>query len=194
MRLFGMEIKVGNDEQLLQDLTVIFSNYNVLGCHSSDASLRFDIIEDGACSRIVKSATPSFQVTNSKQKLVHFVAIDNCFFSNSDSYHGKRIDCIVFDDSDFCFVELKLNVTSGKTRLQRTQEAIEQLGAIIEFFRMSFRSFSRDFLSLGFNCEAYVVFPTFVYPKDRSGAKNRMVRFALLHGVRLLEDNKKTFQ
>ncbi len=180
------------DSELIEDIKNIFSEHNLSGCYAVETGCEFDIVEIDDRSCIKNGIAPSFKISNPNLKSVRFIAIDHCFITDATGYTGKRNDCVIFDDIDFCFIELKLNVTSHKTRRERTKEAMEQLEAGIDYFKANFHKSSKNFMSLGFNYEAYIVFPTPVYPKIMASGTNRQAKFAKL-GVKLIEDNKKTF-
>ena len=181
------------DSQLLDDFKSIFAEEKLTACYASNSNSQFDIIENKGISCIVQNIEPSFKVKNPEQFIVHFLAVDQCLFSSSDSYKGKRSDCVLFNEADFCFVELKLDVASIKHRRERTAEAIEQIGATIEHFVEVFNHNSKDLMSFGFNYEAYIAFRTKVYPRDPAAAKNRKVKFAARYNVKLFEQNWKEF-
>ncbi len=187
---------MGKDQQLIKDFKTIFNNHDWQGCYSSNSDSQFDIIEHNNRASMVSHASPSFRIFNLQQKLIHFIAIDHCFLADSGDYKGKRVDCIVFNNLDFCFVELKLNVMSdeGRTRRDRINEAIEQLGSVINYFKTTFLTSSIDFMMLGFRYEAYIVLPPDKYPRDSAAAKNRSVEFAMKYGVGLFEKHEKKFQ
>jgi len=181
------------DSQLLEDLKDVFAEEKITACYARNSNSQFDIIESNGISYVVQNMEPSFKVKNPKLFVVHFMAVDQCLLSSSDSYKGKRNDCILFNESDFCFVELKLDVASIKHRRERTAEAIEQIGATIEHFVESFNHKSKNFMSFGFTYEAYIAFRTKVYPRDPASAKNRKVKFATRYNVELFEQNWKEF-
>lgn len=181
-------------ELLLEDLRKIFVT-QISACYTTVSDREFDIIEDNnGRSCVVKNAAPSLHVTNFHGCTIHFIAVDNCVFLSSDNH--ERNDCIIFGDSDFCFIELKLKVISDKeeTRRQRTEKAVSQLGATVEYFKQKFMGQSKNFLALGFNYEAYIVLPTDKYPRDSATAKSRRVNFFSRYGVRLFERNLKEFK
>ena len=111
--------------------------------YDSDDRDRFHIRENSqGRSYIVPTnddeCLPSFIIVNSQapQVPIHFLALDKCFFSESDSDAGKRSDCMVFNNQTLCLAELKLNVTSDNqnTRNDRAEEAMNQLGATKRVF------------------------------------------------------------
>ncbi len=184
---------MSRDLQLLADFKSIFAEEKITACYTGASNDQFDIVENNGVSCMVQNTEPSFRIKNSKQFLVHFIAVDQCLISSSSGYKGKRNDCVLFNELDFCFVELKLDVASIKHRSERTSEAVEQIGATIEHFVERFNHHAKDFKSFGFNYEAYIVFRTKIYPRDSAAAKNRKVKFAERYNVKLFEQNWKEF-
>jgi len=185
---------VSRDSDLIEDIKIVFSGHNLSGCYTADTESELYIVETDKRSYMQKTDVPvCFKIHNPKCKLIHFIAVDACFIT--DSYTGKYNDCIVFDDTDFCFIELKLNVISTykRTMRKRIPGAVEQLGAMIDYFNAGFQGASKDFMSLGFNYEAYIVLPTRSYPQNTASKTNRKVKFAKKYKIKLFEDNQKTF-
>jgi len=186
------------DQQFLQDLAAVFPDRPIGECDDADARDRFHIRENSqGRSYIVTNnndeSLPSFIIVNSQApQPIHFLALDSCFFADSDS---ERSDCLVFNHQTLCFAELKLNVTSDNqnTRNARAEKAMNQLGATIEFFQTNFRQASKDFMTLGFTYEAYIVFRSEKYPRATAPRANRKVKFAQQYGVKLEEKNIKEF-
>jgi hypothetical protein len=88
----------------------------------------FDHVEDKKCYILEKDG--QFKVSNSNQKEIGFIAVDECLFDSSDA---TRADCIIFDDEVFCFIELK--DCKNKNISRNRQKAKSQLIATIEFFK-----------------------------------------------------------
>ena len=128
-----------------------------------------------------------FLLKNFHQKTLHLLAIDHCFFSDSDP---QRCDCLIFDDQFLCFVEFKLEVKPRKAT-DRLKEARDQLGSTIEFFKSEIEPFSESFFD--FKLEAYVVMKEHVYPKQRASRESVFVKFLEKYGVALFESCQKTF-
>ena len=101
----------------------------------------FDHEIDKRCYMV--SENGQFKVSNSCQKELNFVAIDNCLF---DSLDGERSDCMVFDDKIICFIELKN--CKNKNISKNRKKAKSQLISTIEFFRDNF--------DLEFELETYI--------------------------------------
>ncbi|CAG5005302.1 hypothetical protein DYBT9275_03558 [Dyadobacter sp. CECT 9275] len=77
-----------------------------------------------------------FEVVNPSLKEIHFLAIDKCILTDSDSAH---CDCAIFDDKQFSFLEI-----SESKKLQRNEKrkrARIQLGQTIQHFRSKGISF-----------------------------------------------------
>jgi hypothetical protein len=185
---------MNNAEKFIESLESIFltkhnvKQYNVKGCYESDNRESFEIREnDSNRSYIVKDSEnnsnllPSFKIINpnAPRNPVYLLAIDNCFFNVR--YQKKRIDCLVFNNLELCFVELKLDIKSSseQSKLDRIEDAIEQIEATINFFKDHFFQASQDFLKLGFKIyQAYIVFPSqSSYPRSSASKNTRKLKF-----------------
>lgn len=93
---------------------------------------------------IDKKSNVEFTVKNPHKKKINFIAIDSCLLSSSD---GSRSDCMVFDDTTVCFIELKK--CKRKNVKDNQKGAIDQLEAFIQFF-------IKENLNVGKKLEAYV--------------------------------------
>lgn len=129
-----------------------------------------------------------FQIRNTIRQEIHLLATDHCFFTSVDE---KRCDCIVFDDHDCCFIELKLNVQKWKKFADNAQEAKKQLGNTIRFFEAANEVNPQEFF--GFKREAYIVMRDNIYPKSIAARNESRVRFLQEYKVPLFEQNKKSF-
>ena len=104
----------------------------------------FEILDHEIDKRCyIVSENGQFKVSNSCQKELNFVAIDNCLFDSSDV---QRSDCMVFDNKIICFIELKN--CKNKNISKNRKKAKSQLISTIEFFRDNF--------DLEFELEAYI--------------------------------------
>jgi hypothetical protein len=130
-----------------------------------------------------------FRVINLQQKNIHLFSIDGCFFTPTDD---KRCDCLVFDDHDCCFVELKLRVSRHKHFAENAKEAREQLGRTILFFRQAHPADADTFG--GLNLEAYVIMQPHVYPRSSASRKHIRAQFLATYKVRLFEEHTKKFR
>lgn len=136
----------------------------------------------------VDGGKSTFLVFNPTQKAIYLLALDSCFFTDTEP---KRCDCMLFDDQVICFVELKLDVTSRRQGSNRLSDARKQLGETIVFFRNKLSPLTKPFFS--FELEAYIVMRTNIYPRHRAGKETRRVAFLDQYGVKLFEENEKTF-
>lgn len=71
-----------------------------------------------------------FEIISSTQKEINFLAIDDCLYDSSDD---SRCDCAVFDESVFCFIELK--VCKIKNQKVNRKKADKQLKETILNFK-----------------------------------------------------------
>ena len=142
---------------------------------------------DGSPCAFHKTERDGFYIKNSRQKEIHLLATDQCFFTVTDE---KRCDCIVFDDDYYCFVELKLSV-KPRNFGDNAKEARKQLGNTIRFFEETSKADFQIFLE--FKREAYVVMRDHVYPRNIAARKEAHIRFLQEYKVPLFEQNKKEF-
>lgn len=187
------------DEFMIAQLQEIFPHQAIEECLEVEKGEFFhicDSINDNEKTYIaVGEVEKSFKIINPHQKPVYHLPFDNCFVTYLPAYNpkGGRCDCIIFDDTYFCFAELKLNVesTRKKTVTEKAKEAREQLGTTIEFFKRSFHNVSKNFLE--YELEAFVVMQRHVYPRHRARMDPIRVHFLEQHGVELFEKNEKEF-
>ena len=136
----------------------------------------------------IAPGNPTFTVLNPENKTIYLFALDNCFFTAADP---KRCDCLVYDDDCFCFVELKLGVTSRRQRSERLRNARNQLGATITFFR---EQVAGEMPGLrGAKLEAYIAMRETLYPRFSASRQQTLVAFQERYGVPLYEKSSKTF-
>jgi len=138
----------------------------------------------------------SFAVNNPNNTNIHLLAIDQGLDAFLAGYKGKRPEGILLNQKDFCFVELKLNVTSASesTQTSRIEEAIEKFDNFIPDIKNRFLTLAKDFISSGFTkYEAYIALPPTKYPRYSSSTAKRRTDFLKRHGVALFETNIKMF-
>jgi hypothetical protein len=151
------------------------------------------VIEDHqGCSTWMDPATSStgssgLQLENPTGKLIYLLKIDKAWFL--DHQHSQRCDCVIFDDQTFCFVELKLQVSTWKRASERIKEAIDQIKNTLTFFRLHMLGCQLS----RFQLEAYIVMQSHIYPRQPAGRTQRQVRFLEETGLKLYEHNHKTF-
>lgn len=124
-----------------------------------------------------------FCIKNNKK--IGFIPIDGKqgFLGFGDSH----CDYILFDENDFCFVEMKLNANSEGERAIRKnrKKAAEQLSHTITFFD---EKLSRNYE--GLTQEAYISTPPF-YPRRNASWEQMAVEFMEIYGIQLFESNEK---
>ena len=100
-----------------------------------------------------------------------------------------RVYCVFFDDTTFCFAEMKFESESisDLTIQNNRTKAVRQLRSTFGIFQKAF-----DDNFLGLTLEAYVCTPEH-YPKKGSAIESHRVDFLEDLGVRLFETNEKTF-
>ncbi|MBE9058913.1 hypothetical protein [Sphaerospermopsis sp. LEGE 08334] len=101
-------------------------------------------------------------------------------------FGDSRCDFVFFDESDFCFVEFKLNATSLRKVNKNRVDAIRQLKNTIDLFD---DKLERNYA--GLNLEAYVCTPEF-YPRLNASWQALAQDFLEDYGIPLFESNNKT--
>lgn len=127
-----------------------------------------------------------FTVKNPTQKDVHFLAIDQGIFWKTEKYKLGRCDFALFDDTRFCFIEIK-EVTL-KHRNKERLEAYKQLKETILKFR--------EHLDFGhYQIEAQVSFKSSrkIYPRQSSSNQDIAKEFDDELAVALFENNDIEF-
>jgi hypothetical protein len=187
------------DTQFLTDFQQLLASNSDLthsGFYSHSAEVEFYIV-DAPPVCILATALLSFSIHNPQQTKIHLLAIDQGLDAFLVGYLGKRPEGLLFNQSDFCFVELKLNVTSNSrfTQTERIEEAIAKFDNFIPDIKRRFLStLAKDFLSLGFQrYEAYIVLPASKYPRFSASTVARRLDFLTRHQVALFETHTKTF-
>lgn len=125
--------------------------------------------------------TKLFQIYNAKK--VVFIPVDGKegLLGFIDSY----CDTILFDETDFCFVEFKLNATSLKKVVYNRAKAIRQLSNTIELFD---EKLNRNYE--GLHLEAYVCTPL-IYPRNNASWTSIANEFLEKYGIDIFETNEK---
>jgi len=186
------------DAQFLVDFQKLIGTVSLStsGFYSNDYRTDFCIIDKPPVC-IVTTAPLSFEIKNPNSTQIHLLAIDMGFISFLAGYRGKRPEGILLNQKDFCFVELKLNVTSSSTSIQkdRIDDAIAKFDNFIPDIKHRFLTLlAKDFMDLGFEkYEAYIVLPTNRTPRFSSSVANKQVNFLARHNVALFVTNIKVF-
>ena len=180
------------DQEMLAWLRETFKlSRQVAKCIESSTDDEMIVCEkdgDGTPCTFHKTESDGFNIKNSRQKEIHLLATDQCFFTAADE---KRCDCIVFDAAYCCFIELKLNIKNWKSFADNAKDARKQLGNTIRFFEEALETNSQEFF--GFQREAYIVMRDHVYPRNIAARNEARVRFLQEYKVPLFEQNKKEF-
>lgn len=177
-------------KQLIERLCQVFPQREVTGCLAETRQEKFQVCEDGQTRRVVVvglgQPQSGFRIHNPHEKVIYIFATDNCFFHSRD---GKRCDCVIFDDTYLCFVELKVEVRTRRQATDKAADAREQLGATITFLKAAF---ANDFL--GFRPEAYVVMREHVRPARRSQRNEAFTNFLQTYQVPLKELSNEEYK
>ncbi|MBD2570172.1 hypothetical protein H6G59_20185 [Anabaena lutea FACHB-196] len=105
-------------------------------------------------------------------------------------FGDSHCDFVFFDETDFCFVEFKLNATSERKVNKNRVDAIGQLKNTINLFD---DKLEKNYA--GLNLEAYVCTPEFYkYPRFNSSWQELAEEFLEENGIPLFERNYKTCQ
>lgn len=115
-----------------------FPRIVVDGCLETTAKSEFGILDRKAEKCIIQhyeGGKIHFIVLNPNQKPIHFLAIDHCLFSDNlpKTENHQRCDCAIFDETTFCFIEIKDVVFSQKSKESR--DAKNQLLDTIDIFQ-----------------------------------------------------------
>ena len=158
-------------------------------CLEVQTTQEFHIYDtDEGKSKICENNEPiHFSVMNPNGKSISFLAIDKCLFSDEEDQ--KRCDCALFDDSTFCFVEIKTGMGSLSTLKVYRKNAREQLLKTIAYFkqRINFDNFQ---------IEAYIAVGrenTPTLPKVLATDLNTQVKFDMI-GASFYKGSVKTFE
>lgn len=101
-------------------------------------------------------------------------------------YGDSHCDFVFFDETDFCFVEFKLNATSLRKVNKNRVDATRQLKNTIDLFD---NKLDRNYA--GLNLEAYVCTHEF-YPRLNASWQTLAQDFLEEYGIPLFERNDKT--
>ena len=122
---------------LLENLQVAYENID--RCLTIISERNFGIYDYGEdsnlpCKIILNGLNKDvFRVENNNQIEINFIAIDHCILDNTGP---KKCDCVLFTDSDFSFIEIKMP-SSIKQRSKRKKDAYKQLESTISIFKGS---------------------------------------------------------
>lgn len=148
-----------------------------------------DSKEQGKCILLesAESEENLFKIINTAKKEITLFAIDGCFFKRSNPQ--ERCDSIFFDDSTFCFAELKFDsISENELRIENNRtKAVNQIRSTFKYFNIAF---NENFL--GFQLEAYVCTPEH-YPRKDTALSAFTLEFLEDFGINLFETNEKTF-
>ncbi len=124
-----------------------------------------------------------FKVINHGPKEIAFLAVDKCLFFNNDGF--KKCDCIIFEDSTICFIEIK-DCKNGQ-RAKRKKTAKEQLKSTLQIFK--------EAMDLEREHEAYLcVGVSSTRPSTLSSSMDSIVEFEEKFDTRLFDGCQKEFK
>jgi len=180
---------------MIEKLRDKFDKSRVNNCLSIDNRDKFLIAENDTTKQayIVPNTETNIDVDNCLEinnplsKEINHISIDGCFLSQQHDYDGEKCDLVVFDNSKFCFVELKTNAESSKLRYKNLKKARNQLGATINYFDDNGLDFTTH------NLEAYIILKNKLYPTDKASIKERRKKFFDEYEVDLFERSEINF-
>jgi hypothetical protein len=193
-------------EQLTQRLETVFSGFQNYFSIENESLFHVLDYEDEAflLSGFDEYIHEYMVEIDGEMTVIQGLSKDNLFLVQSKTVvgfiktHGKKglldkreshCDAILFNEKDFCFVELKLNASSLKDRAIMTnrKKAISQLENTLDKFDTVL---SKNYN--GLNLEAYVsTIP--IYPRNNTAFQALARVFLEKNGVPLLEENSKIF-
>jgi len=94
-------------------------------CEQIVSDKNFYIIDDiKSKPAYIISDNGEFNIINNNEKNITFIAIDSCIYNSDDD---TRCDFAIYDENNFCFVELKHTEkrTSWKRHRKKAQEQLE---------------------------------------------------------------------
>ncbi len=170
-----------------------FKGRHINPCLTSTVSEIFfvdDSIEKGKCILLetVESERNLLKFINSNKKNIILLAVDGCFIGRGDK-SPEHCDCIFFDDSTFCFAELKFESTTAK-ELSIKNNRLKAVNQLRSTFKVFDTAFAGNFL--GLRLESYVCTPEH-YPSKDSALNAFVIEFLEDFGMLLIESNEKTF-
>jgi len=171
---------------MINELKSEFTHIEEKSCLEIVNNKYFEILDHEINKRCyIVSENGQFKVSNSCQKELNFIAIDNCLFDSSD---GERSDCMIFDDKIICFIELKN--CKNKNISKNRKKAKSQLISTIKFFK--------DKFDLDFELEAYICVTCFkedegFTTKPRASNKEAQLEFEELLDTKLFYECSKSF-
>lgn len=186
---------------VISTLDLAFDRENTLPstCISMNTS-EYTLVQDNYVSNVCIFVSPLnfeeaeiersfFSIYNPNLKPVYLWAIDGCFMRTSDE---MRCDCSLFTESEFCFVEFKLNASTATLSgiKKNRRKAYKQLKTTVNLL---FNALTLKNLTLGdVTLEAYICTPP-VWPSNDTSLDSERIEFLEHYGVSLFEKNNKQF-
>lgn len=131
---------------------------------------------------------PFITIKNNDGREVKFLAIDECIINSSIPI--KRCDCLVCDDMDLYFIEIKKAGSPNEVRrIEKKIEAIEKLRCTLILFKSKnikelTNHRKESILCVGFKSQI---------PKSYSSMKDYRAEFALFYNCELCEGSQIDF-
>ncbi|MFT5619489.1 MAG: hypothetical protein ACI85I_002735 [Arenicella sp.] len=165
---------------------------NIESSHVISKELHFfveDISTTGTCALKTASSDSEkcFIVKNPNGKKICLLPIDGK--DGIIKFEGSYCDAVLFSESHFSFLEMKLNAISSEERAVRKNrnKAVKQLENTIAFFD---KKLERDYQTL--TLEAFVATPK-IYPRADTAWTNLSVEFLEKNGIPLFESSEKEY-
>lgn len=150
----------------------------------------FDPIEKLPCRLVFGEGEIHFKVINEQEKDIQFLKVDQCLLDDSD---GKKCDFIIFDETTFCFCEIK---TFGNTsqRSNARKDAYKQLMATFkEFNEIEIPQKIEAIVALNHSKNPYTKYQASPKPKNAGLVLRVLGKKVINKQIELLEGNSKTF-
>lgn len=179
--------------ELINQIKAVYPSKDIDSCIERDTNEVFWIDEDDKIGKSFILRTLSndedeesvLKIINTYKKELNLLCIDACIFSSSD---GSRCDCAVFDDTKFCFCELKFNVTKQKNATENLSSARnQQLDNTITILKSQLN------FSLFQKLEAYVAMRKTLYPRTPARLLGIKTAFWDKHQVEYFEEKEIIF-
>lgn len=181
---------------IIEDIQNKFETCVKNNCIETISDEKFFVIEDSSTNKssLIKKDTSKgdyseFEIENINKKDIHFLAIDNCIFDDSSDH--KKCDFSIFDETTFCFVEMKTNATSLKdqARKKNKKTAILQLKETVKIFKEKI-----DFSKYEYSIEA-IICPKYeeLRPVATTNFQSAQLEFQKELNTILLNGNQKKF-
>lgn len=175
-------------EKLLEKLKVIDKVEDLYETSSKNQLYIKDVDDTSILTDTCGDFTYCFSVVNQSVNDIHFIPLDG------DGIIGRSMKCcdaVIFDNTHFSFLELKLNATSLKRRAiyENRMDAVKQITSAILFFNDKLNSEYE-----GLELEAIIATPK-TYPRANASWGKIAAKFTKdNNGIKIFEATEKVYQ